>query len=449
MKKGMIGLLGILWCTSVWAQPEEPIELIQDNVWVQYAFYFLDQEEDPLKRIKKFWKVTFPEVALQEQIPHPDSLTAPTVVFEYIEEVETEYTVPDMDYLDVFGYGMSTEQKKQIQNCQQVVLLNLFSPQANLYEQLLKADLFMVKASDLFNVILWDEFTRECFTPAFWTDYRIPETMEPVPNIGKHTVMHFYQESEEFCRLITLGMSKFGLPDIVVENLSCYSGKEWPLLISFIAQQMLENPSLGKNNQLTIDVEQLQNQGVKTAILSNILEGGTGKATIKLAPGTPKSGDPDNSIVEIVFRDSEETNAQILQDNLIAQIFGVEDKVYDVAAGNEELAAASKRAKAKLPKLKKRFKKGLGTEQTLLMKFPFVYDEVEIEYMWVEILSWQGNSVEGILQNQPYYVPNLQAGQRIKRDPEDMYDYILQLSTDEYEGNETGEIILRLQEGRQ
>ncbi|MEO1436005.1 MAG: DUF2314 domain-containing protein, partial [Bacteroidota bacterium] len=421
----------------------------QESVWVQYAFYILEPTEDPLKRIKKFWKVTFPEVAMIDEIPDPNSLEQPGILFEYIDDVKGEYAAPDIDYLGYFGYGMNEAQKKRLQTCKQVVVLNLFAPRADLFDNLLKVDLFMVKASDLFDVILWDEFTRECFTPQYWTDFRIPEALESVPDMSKHMVMHFYQESGEFCRLITLGMSKFGLPDIVVENLSCYSGTEWYFLVNLIAQRMLEKPILGKNNQLTVDINQVQNQALKTVLQENMVDGATGKATIKLAPGTPKSGDPENTLVELIFKDSESTNAQILQDNLIAQVFGVVDNIYDVETGNQELAAASERARAKLPKLKKRFKKGLGTEQALLMKFPFLYGDDEVEYMWVEILQWTGDEVEGILQNQPYYIKDLQAGERVEFNTDKMYDYILQHSAEEYEGNETGEIILRLQENRQ
>ncbi len=81
--------------------------------------------------------------------------------------------------------------------------------------------------------------------------------------------------------------------------------------------------------------------------------------------------------------------------------------------------------------------------ERLLLKAPFATSSGGRVWMWVEVVSWKGDRVEGILQNDPYYVPGLKAGSRVAFSEADVVDFLHTLPDGTEEGNETGKILMR------
>ena len=63
------------------------------------------------------------------------------------------------------------------------------------------------------------------------------------------------------------------------------------------------------------------------------------------------------------------------------------------------------------------------------------------EYMWVEVASWEGGKITGLLRNEPRNVPELHAGQDVNISEADIFDYIRQYPDGTSDGNETGILI--------
>jgi len=61
---------------------------------------------------------------------------------------------------------------------------------------------------------------------------------------------------------------------------------------------------------------------------------------------------------------------------------------------NEELLAASARAKAKLPELQKAFTAGLQPGEFIDLKAPFPTPDGGTEWMWVEVTSWKDDKIK-------------------------------------------------------
>ena len=61
--------------------------------------------------------------------------------------------------------------------------------------------------------------------------------------------------------------------------------------------------------------------------------------------------------------------------------------------------------------------------------------------MWVEVTSWKGDKIKGLLQNEPYNVPTLHSGQIVEVSQTSVFDYIRRYADGKMEGNETGKII--------
>ncbi len=61
----------------------------------------------------------------------------------------------------------------------------------------------------------------------------------------------------------------------------------------------------------------------------------------------------------------------------------------------------------------------------LLVKAPFATRAGGNEWMWVEVVRWEGNRISGILENDSYQVEGLKAGARVEVDEASLFDYTL------------------------
>lgn len=59
------------------------------------------------------------------------------------------------------------------------------------------------------------------------------------------------------------------------------------------------------------------------------------------------------------------------------------------------------------------------------MELPFATPDSGTQWMWVEVLRWTGDTIEGVLSYEPFNVPDLHAGQRVTGSMDDVFDYNL------------------------
>jgi len=102
--------------------------------------------------------------------------------------------------------------------------------------------------------------------------------------------------------------------------------------------------------------------------------------------------------------------------------------------------------KKKLNKLAKAFNAGLTPGEFIQVKAPFTTSSGGNEWMWVEVLSWQGNNIRGILKSEPYHIPNLKGGSEVLVKQNEVFDYIRSYTNRKSEGNEAGALILKSQQ---
>jgi uncharacterized protein YegJ (DUF2314 family) len=105
-------------------------------------------------------------------------------------------------------------------------------------------------------------------------------------------------------------------------------------------------------------------------------------------------------------------------------------------------SAASEAARKRLPELRKRFTAGLKPGEVLLLKAPFKTPEGKNEWMWVEVSIWKADgTIESILQNDPFQIPDLKSGARVRVKEAEIFDYLFTKPNGTVEGNETGKLI--------
>ena len=255
-------------------------------------------------------------------------------------------------------------------------------------------------------------------------------------------MIHVYKK-DEFVRAITLGMTKAGLPDVVVDDFSWYSESEVGDLINIFCQSMAEGAAFGLPGTFDMDLQTIKNSDLRDEQLKSLKANSTGKGYLSLKKGIWEEGDTKNRLIQLTFDRYLGNDIHAKQDRMLGCFLGWEENVTAVRH-NEELLEASRKARAKLPELQRAFRAGLQPREFIQVKVPFQSPDGGNEWMWVEITSWKDNMNRGLLENEPTIIQNLHSGQIVDIREEDVFDYIRQYPDGRSQGNTTGEILKKL-----
>jgi uncharacterized protein YegJ (DUF2314 family) len=191
-------------------------------------------------------------------------------------------------------------------------------------------------------------------------------------------------------------------------------------------------------------LQQIQNADERDGIVKSLKTNATKVGCLTLVPGKWEDGDPRNTLVQLTFGKYPGNDSHARQDSMISSFFGWEDHVTNIKH-NDELLVASARAKQQLPALHKAFAAGFQPGEYLEVKAPFETESGGKEWMWVEVTTWRGNRIGGLLDKEPEKVPNLRPSQYVEVRQEDVFDYLHTFPDKRTEGNTTSPIIQQTQ----
>jgi len=401
----------------------------------EIGFYTMDASWDE-NTIKKELKTIFPTARFVDD--SPEIIDQTIIYLEAITDVAEEYPAHDMEYLEYFAEGFTETQKDNVTASKNAFIVVLYYENKDAFTHSKKLFDWVHTKTKNTDFIIYDGEVREYFTPKTWKENRVDVWENGIPNAIKLLTLHSYRKYE-YCRSITFGMQRFGLPDLVIEDSPCSNVNSASQLLTIIAQLLLEGNQL-EGTKFLVDLDALKNKEFKNITATILNDNATKKATINFNTSVPmEEGDPMNTIFRVDFNNKDFKNPQAYESEVYKQVFGIDDEITHVSH-NDEITAASQRAKEKLPELRALFNEGLD-QTTLLLKAPFTTDDGGNEWMWIEVTRWRGNTIDGILQNKPYYIKNLKSGAKVTVQQEDIFDYLLYKADGTTEGNETGKLI--------
>jgi uncharacterized protein YegJ (DUF2314 family) len=385
----------------------------------------------------------YPDLKLVAEIPKdPHEMNVSGRVQKNIHK---EYAPPDLHLLQYFGRGTSREQAQELQKSEEAFILEFAHPKTNVWTALRCANSLIEDIARVTGGLIWDEETREIFSPDAWHEKRQSSWTGEVPNISDQVTIHAYKDGE-FTRAITLGMDKVGLPDVVVSDFPWSDENQVGNLINIFNQSMAEGATFDKPANFKINLRVIKNSTIRERQLKNLKPNATGWGCLSLKQGVAEEGDPENRLVLLAFDRYAGDDFHAKRDQMLSSFFGFSDSWTKVEHDNQELLEASEKAREKLPELRMAFNAGLKPGEFILLKAPFSTSDGGTEWMWLEVSHWEGNRIKGLLQNDPLEVPDLHAGQIVEVRGEDVFDYIRQYPDEHREGNTTGEIIKKIQQ---
>lgn len=438
-------------CQVCLAASQAPIPagpLLEGPIHFEFAIYYPEQPtKQPMAVLKERMRASEGVLKLMTSMPDKPPAAA-VLVATLTTNVQKEYRPPDLQMVQRFGRGLTREQAEVLQRAESALILDFAHPASMSIKALRTAGQLAEQVARDTNGLLWDEETREIFTPDEWHKRRLGSWSADTPEVLQHIVIHAYM-SDKLVRAITLGMKKFGLPDVVVSDFSWSLNRPVGNLINLFAQAMVEGTVIETSGMYDLDLRSIKNSNIRQEQLATLKSNATAIAKLSLVKGTWEDGDPRNRLIEIRFDRYPGPDQHARQDVALGALFGSEDAVQRVRHTNE-LLEASKTAKAKLPALREAFRRGLQPGEYILVKAPFATPDGGDEWMWVEVTSWDGDGISGLLKNEPANIPSLHGGQKVKVSQSQVFDYIRRGPDGRDEGNETGKscIDFRVLEGR-
>lgn len=413
-----------------------------EPIYFQYAVYYLPQPaKDPREVLRHQVASIGKNLKAVDQLPKVPSEAYVRATLE--KDVQKNYRPTDMNSLQYFGRGLSKEQAQALQTSAQALILDFVHPKKRVWEALANANKLVEQIARKTGGLIWDEETREVFTPDEWRTRRVASLGSGVPDVTKQIVIHAYRD-KDLVRAITLGMGKFGLPDVVMNNFSWSLNRQIGHVINLFCQTMAEGASVHKAGEFDLDLKAVRHPNVREPQVQTLKVNATAVAKLSLTKGIRENGDPNNRIVELGADRYPGPDIHAKQDKMVSSLFGWEDSIVKVKH-TAALKEASERARSKLPTLKAAFSAGLRPGEFIQVKTPFSTPAGGTEWMWVEVTKWNGNAIEGLLKNEPFNIPTLHGGQIVTVKENEVFDYIRRFPDGKQEGNETGMIIEEMQ----
>ena len=315
---------------------------------------------------------------------------------------------------------MTDEEKDKLQNYKHVLTVLFKGSSQNLYSKQQRINEFIQDIVNGKEIVLVDYNSYEWFNPKSWMKHRVDNFKDSIKDIVHQISVHIYRDNE-FCRAVTMGMDKFCLPDISINNFTCSNQNTFCNIVNSVIQTLGENPVINDDSILMIDLNEIKNSVVKNLLTSDLKKNAKGYVKLKLKSIKPEEGDNDNNQFLISFESPRYSNPQQEQEVIIANLFGASDRIVKVNH-DSLLLMTSKKARQKVPEFMKLFNNGLAPGYSILVKAPFKISNGGNEWMWVEITKWESKSIIGILQNDSYEIKDLKAGSNVTVNEDDIID---------------------------
>jgi len=406
-------------------------------------YYTPDPKVPPLDTARALVKEYLPDTVFTTA-PSKDA-KPPFVGFEEEPAPLRNFPVPQASYFQYSGRGLTPADIAAIQKTTTATCLVLVAPRDQIWPLSRQFTILVEQFARRTGAFIWDSATRECFSVDAWKSTRLDHwPADSLPDITRQITIHLYRpdDSSPYLRAISLGMEKFALPDLVIERLTASDNRPAGNIINLVSQSLAEQPEISSGDKALFRLDTLRAAALRENFKSSLEDNATGEIPIELLPGRPSEGDPNNKLVELSFAHGTGATEDERRLDLLTRLWGSSDSVIGVTH-DKEILAASQRARTRLLALKPAFDRGLPPGSRLLVKAPFPRDDEGNEWMWVEVMKWPASpaQIEGILQNDPFYIAKLKAGARVQINPDQIFDYILYREDGTQEGNETGALM--------
>ncbi len=238
-------------------------------------------------------------------------------------------------------------------------------------------------------------------------------------------------------RLVTRGLRKVGVADLVMSNVSSMDEAAMVTAVNATAQTIYEQ---GVAPTLPIDATAFRSRAVADDSC-----GIQGK--VDLAEAKRQSGDPEGPLTEVVFDGKigacEPTSATTpsatdIDANQGMVMLWVDDPKGDGGAERTLADVRAQESQRLAGPVKDAWARGLPEGDELLVKAPFRSEDGKTEWLWFRVDRWDSDDqMSGRLVSEPTHAKQLKSGDLVVAGRAQVFDYLWFKSDGTQEGNAT------------
>ncbi|MBX3205349.1 MAG: DUF2314 domain-containing protein [Labilithrix sp.] len=331
--------------------------------------------------------------------------------------------LPPEDTMDTVAAGLTPAERERARRKPTAVMIR--TQGSTTAEQLPARAVFAAAAvlAEALDGFVYDEVSRRIETARDAASHAIVSKLGEPAFARSHIVIQLYRQDDGTARLLTLGMQRFGSPDLSIRGANMASGPLLAEVINAAASQIAHGRSDAPITVTLDDVARVV--GKKPAELSSNPDGARPVVLDVVRPERVE-GDPDNDMAELV---PEEGATREGWDTVVARLFGGTPSM-TAAVDDEELAGVATNARKSLAGAIARFEAGEGE---LFVKGPFpIPEEARVdggaatETLWVAAASCDARRCTGVLSNEPTYATNIALGKTTSVKRDEAVDWMIQ-----------------------
>ena len=400
-------------------------------------FYLPTAPSDPVPAFRQLIAAKFPKWTVVDAFPK--QIDQPMIQVRWERDLPNHYPVPAAEVLKFYARGLTRDHWEMLGASKEALVMSFAWP-TNLGLSLLKStEEILSEMAQQSGGLISDDETREIFSLEQWKATRLARWEGDLPLVSDHITIHAYSHVDS-ARAVTLGMAKFGLPDLVVEKFSWSVSQPLLRLMHLFAQSLVEHDGQGYVGNFDVDLTTFKHSVVRDAE-NKVLEGRPSKqAQLYLTKGVPDKGDPQNGLLVIGFDRYPGDDVFTKEQQCLNALFAYKESLH-LIDHDKEILKASDEARTHLPELKKRVGQGLAQGEEILVKAAFFSKNKDTEFMWVNVTGWSDDEITGILTNEPVTVPNLHAGQKVTLKESQVFDYFVHHADGKEEGGATEHLL--------
>lgn len=367
------------------------------------------------------------------------TVLAPSANFRIKPVAPEDFEIPGVKYLNTFGYGFAEDDLLRCASSPRAVQLILSGPPDQIATLYPAAQAVALAAATRMNGYVYDVNAKMVFTPAAYRQVLFnPATFD----IRQHVLVQKYAYETGRFRAVTLGMAKFGCPEVEARDFSADNSLTVQYLVyaaaaALIPQRLKQNAPPAFPGELSLPIALIKGGFIDPLSGSSAPAGSAKAVRIGLERGTQDPGDSQENIVRLVPPGDYRGKPAEWMSGLAGELMGFQDKV-DYLSSPSISEDIVQKVRQTLPGALDRYLPAKSAGARLYVKFSYRIEGKGVEYLWLEVDRWTDRTVSGVLVNEPYLAKNLRAGSPLEISRGEIVDWLLRDSSGKAEGNFTG-----------
>jgi hypothetical protein len=408
-----LSLLAMTLSTVVFSMENSKGILNEPEVFIHYALFFGKQNlQLNSKELVKL--CDFEGVERITDINAPINKLSVLVKQQGVDELPT----PSLQALQYFGRGFDQSEANRIMGSEYSVSFIGVAPFHKDQALLKKITECVGGIANKYNAFIFDVADSFTFTSGSFEKIRLDEIKKGFYSASQFGVRAYRVENG--IRSVSMGLEKFGQPNLAIENFSEHHMGYMDKLFTMVLQHVIESPVKVTPGFISIDIKHIVNPVVRSNLGASIEPNGTGKIKLLLKKAASLDGDP-SELLAISFENSPSDSLWIEQAKLLSSVFGRDRDVSNVPDSvnlESVIASAKLRAKSILDE-------GHALEKDGMRLLLATAMEDTKEVVWVEVTEWIGQKGIGILLSNPIHTKTHSSGMKYQFNYNSIMDFKL------------------------